>query len=143
MLFCLPFRVYPKWSIILAITSINQMSLKLLVRRKRIDQLIWMLMKENRSRSQIDLYIYIYMYWQKKKLQKKMIGLLLLVVFDGSSQISSKEKIEMHARTCVGFIYGCVKIMQRDVRISISFYNYMYEIIIIYSMHDWYRSKIL
>lgn len=95
-------------------------------------------MKENRSRSQIDLYIYIYIYvLTKKKLQKKMIGLLLLlVVFDGSSQISSKEKFEMHARTCVGFMYGCVKIMQRDVRISISFYNYMYEIIIIYSMHD-------
>lgn len=92
-------------------------------------------MKENRSRSQIDFFFYIYVL-TKKKLQKKMIGLLLLVVFDGSSQISSKEKIEMHARTCVGFMYGCVKIMQRDVRISISFYNYMYEIIIIYSMHD-------
>lgn len=92
-------------------------------------------MKENRSRSQIGFFFYIYVL-TKKKLQKKMIGLLLLVVFDGSSQISSKEKIEMHARTCVGFIYGCVKIMQRDVRISISFYNYMYEIIIIYSMHD-------
>lgn len=142
MLFFLPFRVYPKWSIILAITSINQMSLKLLVRRKRIDQLIWMLMKENRSRSQIDFFFHIYVL-TKKKLQKKMIGLLLLVVFDGSSQIWSKEKFEMHARTCVGFMYGCVKIMQRDVRISISFYNYMYEIIIIYSMHDWYRSKIL
>lgn len=92
-------------------------------------------MKENRSRSQIDFFLYIYVL-TKKKLQKKMIGLLLVVVFDGSSQISSKEKIEMHARTCVGFMYGCVKIMQRDVRISISFYNYMYEIIIIYSMHD-------
>lgn len=94
-------------------------------------------MKENRSRSQIEFFFYIYVLTKKKKLQKKMIGLLLLVVFDGSSQISSKEKFEMHARTCVGFIYGCVKIMQRDVRISISFYNYMYEIIIIiYSMHD-------
>ena len=64
-----------------------------------------------------------------------MIGLLVVVVFDGSSQISNKEKFEMHARTCVGFMYGCVKIMQRDVRISISFYNYMYGIII-YRMID-------